>query len=44
VLCPDQALSVNHTEHDPEKLQEAYDEGRKVALRELDKIKEFMNS
>ena len=44
VLCPDQALSVSHTEHDPEKLQEAYDEGRKVALRELDKIKEFMNS
>lgn len=44
VLCPDQALCVNHTEHDPEKLQAAYDEGRKVALRELDKIKEFMNS
>lgn len=44
VLCPDQALSVNHTEHDPEKLQQTYDEGRKVALRELDKIKEFMNS
>ena len=43
VLCPDQALNVAHTEHDPEKLQEAYDEGRKVALRGLEKIKEFMS-
>lgn len=43
VLCPDQALNVAHTEHDPDKLQEAYDEGRRIALRELDKIREFMD-
>ena len=42
VLCPDTALPVKQTEHDPDKLQAAYDEGRKVALRELHKIKEFM--
>ena len=41
VLCPDQPLNVSLTEKDPEKLQEAYDEGVKVALRELDKIKAF---
>lgn len=41
VLCPDKALGVSHTEHDPDKLQKAYDEGRRIALRELDKIKEF---
>ena len=42
VLCPDTALGVSHTEHDPEKLQKAYDEGRRIALRELEKIKEFI--
>lgn len=42
VLCPDTALDVGHTEHDPDKLQAAYDEGRKIALRELERIKEFM--
>ena len=42
VLCPDSALGVSHTEHDPEKLQAVYDEGRRIALRELDKIKEFI--
>ena len=42
VLCLDTALPVKQTEHDPDKLQAAYDEGRKVALRELDRIKEFM--
>lgn len=42
VLCPDAALNIGHTEHDPDKLQAAYDEGRKVALRELENIKKFM--
>ena len=42
VICPDGDLGVAHTEHDPEKLQQVYDEGRKVALRELERIKEFI--
>ena len=42
VICPDVDLQVAHTEHDPEKLQQVYDEGRKVALRELQRIKAFM--
>ena len=43
VLCPDAALRLSRTEHDPEKLQAAYDEGRKVALRELEKVKEYLS-
>lgn len=42
VICPDEALDISRTEHDPDKLNTAYNEGRKVALRELDKIKEFV--
>lgn len=42
VICPDGDLGVSHTEHDPEVLQRVYDEGRRIALRELEKIKDFM--
>lgn len=44
VICPDDYLPVKHTEHDPEKLQAAYDEGRRTALRELDAVKEFISA
>ena len=43
VLCPDADLPLSRTERDPEKLQSAYDEGRRIALRELDKITNFLN-
>lgn len=42
VLCPDSDLIISRIEHDPEKLRSVYDEGRRIALRELKKIKEFM--
>lgn len=42
VLCPDSDLDMSRTEHDPEKLQKAYDEGRGIALREWEKIKAFI--
>ena len=42
VLCPDKALDVARTEKDPQKLQAAYDEGRRIATRELDRIKGFI--
>ncbi|MBQ3265425.1 MAG: patatin family protein [Ruminococcus sp.] len=42
VLCPDSDLPLSRTERDPEKLQQAYDEGRRIALRELDNIKAFL--
>lgn len=44
VLCPDKPLGISRTEHDPDKLQAAYDEGVKIATRELQKIKEFLQS
>lgn len=42
VLCPDSDLGISRTEHNPEELQRVYDEGRKVALRELERIKAFI--
>lgn len=42
VLCPDRPLELSRTEKDPGKLRAAYDEGRRIALRELDKVKEFI--
>lgn len=42
VICPDSDLGVAHTEHDPEKLEAVYQAGRTVALRELNKIKAFI--
>ena len=42
VLCPDSDLIISRIEHDPAKLRSVYDEGRRIALRELEKIKEFM--
>ena len=44
VLCPDTPLDVGRVEHDPEKLQSAYDEGRRIALRDLDKVKAFLQA
>ena len=44
VLCPDTPLDVGRVEHDPEKLQSAYDEGRMIALRDLDKVKAFLQA
>lgn len=41
VLCPDAPLEISRTERNPAKLQYAYDEGRRIALRELDRIIEF---
>ena len=43
VLCPDGDLPVSRTERDPEKLKATYDEGRRIALSELEKVRYFMN-
>jgi len=44
IICPDSSLPVKRTENDPEKLQLVYDEGRKVALKMLSEIKEFLKN
>ena len=42
VIRPDSALEVSRIEHDPQRLQAAYDHGRAVMNRELEKLKGFM--
>ena len=44
VIRPPYKLPVNHIEHDPEKIQETYDIGRKTATEMLDAIKSYLNS
>ena len=44
IICPDEPLPVKRVEHNPDRLQAAYNEGRKVALRELGRVKTFINS
>lgn len=43
VLRPKEALPIDRTEHNPKILQAVYDEGRKTALENLDKIKIFLS-
>ena len=42
VLRPKTKLAVNHVEHNADKLEAAYQEGRITALENLEKIKEFL--
>ena len=42
IIRPPQKLPVGRVEHNPDKLQEAYDIGRETALRQLKEIKEFV--
>ena len=42
VIRPPEKLPVGRIEHNPEKLQLAYDIGRETALKKLDEIKEFV--
>ena len=44
VLCPDTALPMSRTERDPDKLQKAYDEGRRIARRELESVIRFLGT
>ena len=42
VIRPQAALNVGHMTHNPEKMQEIYEEGRKVATAELQKLQQFL--
>lgn len=43
VIAPDSPLPVGKVEKDPEKLLECYNIGRRKALEQLDRIKDFLN-
>ena len=42
VLQPQIKLTIGHTSHNPKKMQEIYEHGRKVATEELEKLKQFL--
>ena len=42
VLQPQIKLTIGHTSHNPEKMQETYEHGRKVATEELPELKLFL--
>ena len=42
VICPEESLGISRTEKNPDELQRVYDIGRAVALRNIEKIKSFM--
>ncbi len=43
VIRPPQALDISRTEHNPKKLQGAYDIGEKTAKEQLDALKRFLS-
>lgn len=42
VLQPQIKLTIGHTSHNPKKMQETYEHGRKVTTEELEKLKQFL--
>lgn len=42
VIRPDEKLNVGHIEHNADELEKAYQTGRKVALKNLEKLKEYL--
>ena len=43
VICPEKPLGISRVEHNPDELQRCYDEGRQVAEKRLEEIKNFLN-
>lgn len=44
VIRPEKALDIGKTEHDRERIQKCYDEGRRVMEKNLDALKAFIES
>jgi len=44
VIRPKKPLELKHAEHDPEKLQAAYDIGRELGLEKLEDVKRFLDN
>ena len=44
VIRPEEALNVGHIEHNADELEKAYQSGRTVALKNLDKLKEYLKT
>jgi len=44
VLRPEGPLEIGHIEHNPDKMQAAYDEGRRIAKKHINEIKTFLEN
>ena len=42
VICPDKPLGISRTEQNPDELQRVYEEGRRIAASQLDRIRQFL--
>ena len=42
VICPEKPLGISRVEHNPDELQRCYEEGRQVAEKRLEEIKNFL--
>ena len=44
VIRPEEPLNVGHIEHNADELEKAYQTGRKVAEKNLEKLKEYLKT
>ena len=44
VICPEKPLEIGRIEHDPKKIQQTYDLGRRAAEEKLDEIRRFIEN
>ena len=44
VICPDKPLNISRTSKNPDEMQRVYEEGRRVALSQIDRIREYLNN
>lgn len=42
VICPEKSLGISRTEKNPDELQRVYEEGRRIAEKNLESVKEFL--
>ena len=42
VICPEKSLGISRTEKNPDELQRVYEEGRRIAEKNLESVKAFL--
>jgi predicted patatin/cPLA2 family phospholipase len=42
VICPDAPLNISRTSKNPNEMQRVYDEGRRIAIGQIDRIRQFL--
>ena len=44
IICPEKPLEIGRIEHNPDKIQQTYDLGRRAAMEKLDEIRRFIEN